>query len=80
MTRNDALTKLKNIMSDTFELSDDQITESLNFRNDLGADSISMMEFVLELESEFDVEISDDEMEQITTVAQALDYIVNHTN
>ena len=75
MTRTEAMAKLQEIMSETFSLNKDQITEALNFRNDLGADSISMMEFVLELESAFDVEIADEDMEKIQTVGEALDYI-----
>lgn len=77
MTREEAMAKLTAVMVDTFDLTPDKITESLNFRNDLGADSISMMEFVLELENTFDIEIADEDMEKIQTVGEALDHILD---
>ena len=77
MTRDEAMSKLQEIMQETFNLQPDQINENLNFRNDLGADSISMMEFVLELENIFDIEVEDADMEKIQTVGEALDYITS---
>ncbi|EAN09841.1 acyl carrier protein [Enterococcus faecium DO] len=50
----------------------------MNIKDDLKADSISIMEFVLELEDEFGTEISDEDAEQIETVGGAVDYISSH--
>ena len=52
------------------------MTETTNIKEDLDADSISIMEFVLELEDVFDAEISDEDAEKIETVGAAVDYIV----
>ncbi|MCC3238043.1 acyl carrier protein [Pediococcus acidilactici] len=56
----------------------DQITEKLNFKDDLNADSIDIVEFVLELEDTFGAEISDEDAEKLTTVADAVNYISEH--
>ena len=65
-------------MADRFELDADQITEKLNFKEDLNADSIDIVEFVLELEDTFGAEISDEDAEKLTTVADAVNYISEH--
>ncbi|MCF4061433.1 acyl carrier protein [Pediococcus acidilactici] len=66
------------ILADRFELDADQITEKLNFKEDLNADSIDIVEFVLELEDTFGAEISDEDAEKLTTVADAVNYISEH--
>lgn len=77
MSRDEVMAKMRDIMVETFDLKPEQVVETLNFRNDLGADSIAMMEFILELENEFDIEIEDEDMEKIQTVGEAVDYIAN---
>ncbi|KRM57001.1 hypothetical protein FC30_GL000283 [Ligilactobacillus animalis KCTC 3501 = DSM 20602] len=54
------------------------MTEQTNFKTDLDADSIDLVEFVLELEDTFGAEISDEDAEQIVTVKDAVDYIASH--
>ena len=54
------------------------LTEQTNFKTDLDADSIDLVEFVLELEDAFGAEISDEDAEQIVTVKDAVDYIASH--
>ncbi|MBL1228343.1 acyl carrier protein [Enterococcus sp. BWB1-3] len=78
MTREEVLKKVANIISNHFEVDTENVTDQLNIKDDLNADSISVMEFVLELEDEFGTEISDEDAEQIETVGAAVDYIVNH--
>lgn len=56
-----------------------EVTDRLNIKDDLNADSISVMEFVLELEDEFGTEISDEDAEKIETVGAAVDYIVSNS-
>ncbi|MGH2123223.1 acyl carrier protein, partial [Enterococcus faecalis] len=57
----------------------DQVTDQLNIKDDLNADSIRVMEFVLELEDEFGTEISDEDAEKIERVGAAVDYIVSNS-
>lgn len=61
-----------------FEIDADKVTDTMSIKDDLNADSISVMEFVLELEDEFGTEISDEDAEQIETVGGAVDYISSH--
>ena len=78
MTENEIFTKITTIIEDHFDVSADKVTEQTNFKTDLDADSIDLVEFVLELEDAFDAEISDEDAEQIVTVKDAVDYIASH--
>lgn len=78
MTENEILTKITTIIEDNFDVSTDKVTEQTNFKTDLDADSIDLVEFVLELEDTFGAEISDEDAEQIVTVKDAVDYIASH--
>jgi len=79
LTREDVLQKVAEIISNHFDIAVDKVTDQLNIKDDLNADSISVMEFVLELEEEFGTEISDEDAEKIETVGAAVDYIINHS-
>ena len=78
LTREEIFNKVAKIISNHFEMDTDKVTDDLNFKDDLKADSISIMEFVLELEDEFGTEISDEDAEQIETVGGAVNYISEH--
>ena len=56
-----------------------KVTREARFKEDLEADSLDLVEFVMELESEFGVEVPEQELEGITTVGQAFDLIVAKT-
>lgn len=75
MTRQEAMDRIRNIIVDQFDIEPDKVTESMDLQKDLDADSISMMEFVLAIEAEFDIEVSDEEAEKIHTIGEALDYL-----
>ncbi|MCI1136307.1 acyl carrier protein [Enterococcus gallinarum] len=66
------------MIANHFEIDADKVTDTMSIKDDLNADSISVMEFVLELEDEFGTEISDEDAEQIETVGGAVDYISSH--
>lgn len=78
MTREEVMNKVAGVIANHFEIDADKVTDTMSIKEDLNADSISVMEFVLELEEEFGTEISDEDAEQIQTVGAAVDYIVNH--
>lgn len=68
------------MIANHFEVAADQVKESMSIKDDLNADSISVMEFVLELEETFGTEISDEDAEKIQTVGAAVDYINSYLN
>ncbi|MBM6957882.1 acyl carrier protein [Lactobacillus gallinarum] len=78
MTEEEIFNKIKTLIADNFNVDQDKITENTNFKNDLDADSIDLVEFILQLEDEFGSEIPDDEAEKIKTVGDAVLYIKSH--
>lgn len=72
--------KVKEIIVDQLGVDEKQVTSAAAFIDDLGADSLDIVELVMALEEAFDIEIPDEEAEKITTVQHAIDYINSHTN
>lgn len=70
--------RVKQIVVEQLGVSEDEVTEGASFVDDLGADSLDTVELVMALEEEFECEIPDEEAEKITTVKQAIDYVVSH--
>ncbi|NLV76392.1 MAG: acyl carrier protein [Tissierellia bacterium] len=70
--------KIKMIISNQFNIDEKDITMDTSFRKDLGADSIDLVELVMALEDEFDLEVEDDQLENINTVGDAVNYIDKH--
>lgn len=83
MAENDKRTQIFNkvseIVADHFDIDRAKITDDLNLKTDLDADSIDFVEFVLELEDTFNAEIADDEAEKLSTIGEVVDYIDQHT-
>ncbi|HOJ81690.1 MAG TPA: acyl carrier protein [Acetomicrobium flavidum] len=67
--------KLKQIVMDRLDVDEDQITPEASFVEDLGADSLDIVELIMGIEEEFDIEIPDEDAEKLTTVGGALEYI-----
>ncbi|HLR21384.1 MAG TPA: acyl carrier protein [Tissierellaceae bacterium] len=74
------LEKIKNILGNQFNVDEDSINEDTSFRDDLDADSLDLVELIMELEDEFDLEIEDEEVNSIETVEDALNYIEKRSN
>ena len=66
---------VKSIIVDKLGVDESEITPDANFINDLGADSLDVVELVMEFENEFKFSIPDDDAENIKTVGEAIDYI-----
>lgn len=67
--------KVKEIIMDKLGVEESQITPSASFTNDLGADSLDVVELVMGFESAFDISIPDEDSEKITTVGDAINYL-----
>ncbi|MCP0886987.1 acyl carrier protein [Ligilactobacillus sp. WILCCON 0076] len=78
MTEEEIFAKIAQIIEEHFEISADKVTKELSFQDDLNADSIDAVEFVLELEDTFGSEISDEDAEKIATVGDAVKFIKVH--
>jgi acyl carrier protein len=70
--------KVKNIVVDKLGVEESRVVPEANFLDDLGADSLDIVELIMEFEEEFDLEIPDEDAETITTVGAAVDYINKH--
>jgi acyl carrier protein len=67
--------KVIDIVCEHLAVNKDQVTDSTSFIEDIGADSLDIVELVMELEEEFDIQIPDDQAEKIKTVGEAVEYI-----
>ncbi len=71
-------TKVKGIIAEQLGVSEEEIKITSSFIEDLGADSLDIVELVMAMEEEFEVEIPDEEAENIKTVQDAVNYINTH--
>ena len=69
---------VKSIIADQLGVGEDEIKPESSFIEDLGADSLDIVELVMAMEEEFEVEIPDEEAENIKTVGDAINYINTH--
>ena len=67
--------KVKHIIVEQLGVDEDEVKAEASFVDDLGADSLDVVELVMALEEEFGLEISDEDAEKLTTVQQAMSYI-----
>lgn len=78
MSEKEIFNKIKKMIADNFEIKASKITMKTSFTDDLDADSIDLVEFILQLEDEFGAEIPDADAEKIKTVGDAVAYIKAH--
>jgi len=71
--------KVMDIVSEQLSVPQEEVTRDSSFVDDLKADSLDIVELVMELEDEFDVSIPEDEVESINTVGAAIDFITKAT-
>jgi acyl carrier protein len=71
----DVFERVKDIIVNQLDVDESQVTMEASFAEDLDADSLDVVELVMEFEDEFDLEIADEEAEKISTVGDAVEYI-----
>jgi acyl carrier protein len=69
------LDRVKKVVVEQLDVSEDEVTATASFVEDLGADSLDVVELIMAFEEEFQIEIPDEDAEKISTVADAVNYI-----
>ncbi len=72
--------RIRDLVAEKVGVEPDEITMDTSFADDLEADSITLFELVMALEDEFEIEIDDESIEQITTVGDIVNYLEENTN
>jgi len=77
MKKDEILSRLKEIIVDRLDVEEDQIVPEASFVEDLGADSLDIVELIMGIEEEFDIEIPDEDAEKLTSVGEAMNYTLS---
>ena len=78
LSREEVLEQIKSELSQKLGIEESEITEDASFEEDLGADSLDLVEVVMDLEDQFGLKIPDDDARELTTVGKEIDYVIAH--
>ena len=78
LSRDEVLVRVKSALSEQLGVDESEITDDASFQDDLDADSLDLVELIMELEDQFGVKIPDEDAQTLTTVGQAVDYVIAH--
>ena len=78
MSKDDILATLRPVIAEQLGVEESDVREDASFTEDLNADSLDLVELIMSLEEKFDMQISDEDAEKLTTVGEAVDYIQEH--
>lgn len=77
MKKEEIVARLKEIIIDRLDVEEEQIAPDASFVEDLGADSLDIVELIMGIEEEFDIEIPDEDAEKLTSVGEAMKYTLS---
>jgi len=78
MSNDEILSKIRDIMVEQLGVEESEVVEGASFQEDLDADSLDLVELIMELEDQFDIKISDEQAEKIATVGDAVKFIAEN--
>jgi acyl carrier protein len=77
-SREEVFGRVKEVLVEQLGVDESEIVEAASFQEDLDADSLDLVELIMELEDSFDIKISDEDAQKIQTVGQAVEYVTAH--